>query len=353
MTRDLENAHPHICVVGSLNVDFVTRVSRCPGPGETITAKSLSVTVGGKGANQAVACARASFMSKERQDVKVTMIGAVGLDDSFYSTLLRPALEASGVVTEYIHENNDCQTGSATIIVEDEERGENRILVVPGANHSGMLDINAILQTIDSQQEQCRFILMQGEIPKATVVGILRAFNRPTSSTHVIFNPAPVFPGGISIDAISHTSVIVVNETEMIQLSEELATFSVLYENETHNPEKFANCLHTVAQVKVVLITLGKNGVFYSTINGKSGRVPGVAVESVVDTTAAGDTFVGYFACEFAKMVTSTAKLSDLDSYVEEMVATANKAASFSVQKSGAMQSIPFAYEINAVSAAL
>jgi ribokinase len=337
---------PHICVIGSVNIDFVTFAPRCPGPGETLTATSLVVTAGGKGANQAVACGRASFASKDKQDVTISMIGAVGADDPYYSTLLRPVLEESGVTTKDIEETKKSQTGSATIIVEEETAGENRILVVPGANHSGMGDITNILKIVEGYQNGPDVIVMQGEIPRATVLGLLQHFNNSASNIHVIFNPAPVFPEGLSLTALTGTAVLVMNETEALQMARSIADITIPAQTEVDlRPEELVRHFHNIAKVRMVIITLGAKGVFFSTITGKQGFVRGVKVPKVVDTTAAGDTFVGYFAIAFAKYVASGGDLEGFDLNIETAVKEANVAAAVCVTRRGAMQSIPFAYE--------
>lgn len=337
---------PHIWVIGSLNIDFVTFTPRCPKAGETLTATSLLVTAGGKGANQAVACGRASFVSKAHQDVVVSMIGAVGPNDPHYLTLLRPMLEDSGVSTSGIEETKESQTGSATIIVEKGAGGQNRILVVPGANHSGMNDVDKILTITKSQAQPLGVVVMQGEIPRLTVLALLQHFNGPTSKAHVIFNPAPVFPEGIPLTSLADTSVLIMNETEAAQMTGSIPEFPVSVQTEAGlKPEEIAPHFHKIAKIKIVMITLGAKGVFFSTSNGKHGFVRGVAVNKVVDTTAAGDTFVGYFATKFSKFIATGATLDKFDVEIEKAVREANAAAAICVQRRGAMQSVPFAYE--------
>jgi ribokinase len=119
---------PSIAVIGSLNIDFITRTPRVPGPGETLTSNSFSTGFGGKGANQAVACARLAS-----EGTKVAMVGNVG-DDGFgrdyFEALGKEGIDAKGVTTV-----KGETTGAANIIVE-EETGENRIMFTPGANNS-------------------------------------------------------------------------------------------------------------------------------------------------------------------------------------------------------------------------
>lgn len=341
-------AKPQICVIGSLNIDFVTYARRCPGPGETLTGSSLSIDAGGKGANQAVACARAAFTSRTQQDVAVRMIGAVGANDPYYPTLLQPALEKSGVDTTGIEQRSDCQTGSATIIVEEGEQGENRIVVVPGANHDGMNDVDKLLSVV---QTQCpappQVVVLQGEIPRSTVIGLMQHYNKSENPTNVVLNIAPVYPDGIPLAALSGTAVLIMNETETIQMAESIPDFPVGSQTEADlQPELLAPLFHQVAKIPIVLITLGAKGVFFSTATGRNGSVRGVRVKNVVDTTAAGDTFVGYFSAEFARYAATGQPLEDFDALIEPAVQQANQAAAMCVQRKGAIESIPFAYEI-------
>lgn len=349
---------PHVTVIGSLNIDFVTFTLRCPKPGETLSAISFSVSGGGKGANQAIACARASFTSKVQQDVRVSMIGAVGADDPNVATYLKPALEASGVNTKYIEEQKDCQTGSATVIVEQGTGAENRILIIPGANHSGMNnDFEKILATVQNQHCRPGVIVLQGEIPRLTVQRLLQHFNQRSDGssacsypTYIIFNAAPVFPEGISLAALADTAVLIMNETEASQMSTLISASGIAAADQTVpgplRVKDVARQFHDIVGIKIVLITLGAKGVFYSTKTGRQGQEQAVRVNKVVDTTAAGDTFVGYFASQFAKYVASRGSLDGFDDSIEEVIRRANFAASICVQQEGALQSIPFAYEI-------
>lgn len=346
---------PHIAIIGSLNIDFVTSTPRCPGAGETLTATSLSVSAGGKGGNQAVACGRASFVSREQQDVSVSMIGAVGAGDVYYSTLLRPALENSGVRTATIEESTEAQTGSATIIVENDHGGENRILYVPGANHAGVMnDVSQIVSVIKTQPQMPSVVVMQGELPRKATLELLEYFNGGVSSadrSHVVFNPAPVYTEGIPLSALKNTSVLIMNETEAIQMSRSIAGLSVSdlaqpTELDNLKPEELSPRFHEAAQVSIVLITLGAKGVYFSTRSGRSGTVQGVKVAKVADTTAAGDTFVGYFSTELARFLVTGSSIEDFDHHVKAAVAKANGAAAKCVQRRGAMQSIPFAYDL-------
>ncbi|KAJ4511547.1 hypothetical protein HRR80_004908 [Exophiala dermatitidis] len=402
---------PVIRVVGSLNIDFVTRTPRVPGPGETLQATSMTVHAGGKGANQAVACGKAAFISSSHQDVTVEMIGAVGHGDPYYATLLKPTLEAGGVSTTGVAEIEGVQTGTATIIVDEGSNGENRILVVPGANHRVVTDDGNEQQAQNGKQlvlsssddNDPDVVVMQGEIPRSTVLALLHRFNNNSASlgqrkskTCVVFNPAPVFPDGIPIDALRGLAVLVVNETECLLLfkvvQELAATVDDVPASEQDLDEahldRLTGKLHDLAAISVVVVTLGSRGVYYSSsttattttaTHGSQGKcaalhesanpsnisdalietrqqetqrglVPAVKVPKVVDTTAAGDTFVGYLATALARHVSGGSPNdsgNDLASFdVQSAVTRANQAAAKCVQRDGAMESIPFGYEL-------
>lgn len=344
---------PVIRVVGSLNIDFVTRTPRVPGAGETLQATSMTVHAGGKGANQAVACGKAAFITEGEQDVTVDMIGAVGKDDPYYSSLLKPTLEKSGVSTTGVEEIEGVQTGTATIIVDEGSNGENRILFVPGANYR-VNDLEKLLPVVKRDGEP-NVIVMQGEIPRATVLALLKTFNHPDSHTSVILNPAPVFTEGIPIEALQGLAVLVVNETEcllLFKVVEALNSVQVPSEEDLDEAhlDRLTKKLHELARISIIVVTLGSRGVYYSTnISGRDGSVqnrglvPANKVKKVVDTTAAGDTFVGYLATALARHSATATQLESFD--VAAAVRKANEAAAKCVQRSGAMESIPFGYE--------
>lgn len=356
---------PLIRVIGSINVDFTTNTPRVPGPGETLTATSLSINAGGKGANQAVACGRASFTTKETQDVSVEMIGAVGKDDPYYTRLVEPTLKEAGVASHGITET-DIQTGTATIIVDDGSEGENRILYVPGANYEGMRDAEEIATRAFTEPRPA-VIVMQGEIPHKTVFSVLdygRAHDF-ARKTKVVLNPAPVFRGGIPLEHLAQVDVLIMNETEMGQIvhkihqtlypsSESVPVANSLVGTSNLDPKELdhrASLFHR-AKVPIVIITLGASGVYYSSKHSQVGLIPGVKVEKVVDTTAAGDTFVGHFAAALARWLGDKGHTTvgdtrdDLTQFpLREAIAGANEAAGKCVERRGAMQSIPWGYE--------
>jgi ribokinase len=332
---------PTITVIGSLNIDFVTLTSRVPGPGETLTAKALQVNAGGKGANQGVAAGKASFQTESTQDVSVHMIGSVGRDDPYYASLLKPTLERSGVKTSGISEIENSQTGTATILVE--ETGQNRILFVPGANYDGMSDCTALIGKLPKTD----VVVMQGEIPRSTTLKLLDHFGSSPEST-VVLNPAPVFNEGIPKEALSKVDILIVNEPECLLLASHMEHMSIQVEDEDNisvtELENIAAAFHSHVGIQEVLITLGARGVFCSKKDGKQDMIPAANVDKVVDTTAAGDTFVGYLAVALARHQGSGGKLSNFN--ISAAAKRANAAAALCVQRTGAMASIPFNYEI-------
>lgn len=335
---------PRIQVIGSLNIDFTTLTPRFPGPGETLTAKSLAVNAGGKGANQCVACGRASFTSKTEHDVEVEMIGAVGAGDPYYASLLKPTLEEAGIDCGGVKEVEGAQTGTATIIVDEGSNGENRILVVPGANHDGMADVIEVIQRSLSKETNPDVVVLQGEIPKDTVLELIVQLQAKTA---LVFNPAPVFPDGIPRELLGMIKVLIVNETEIVQLMADSSVSQnvppVENDLEKAHLDLFANSLHLTG-LELLIVTLGSRGAYYSTGHEQGNFVESVRVTKVVDTTAAGDTFVGYFSVALARHVFAhKGKLDGFD--VAAAIFKANQQAAKCVQRAGATQSIPWGYE--------
>lgn len=310
-------ALPRITVIGSLNKDLVTRTSRVPAAGETITANSFSTGNGGKGANQAVACAR---LSKDRRtargDAQVRMIGCVGFDtfgQELIGGLNEDSIETSGV--EHI---DGILTGVSVIVVE-KDSGENRIMFSPGANYELTPE-----KFIDLAPPLPDLIVLQMEIPLETILQILEIARK--HAIDVLLNPAPALElPDAAYQAITH---LVLNETEA----------AILSQISGKDWDKIAQKFRALGANNVV-ITLGSEGAFFATSEG-SGQAPGEKVK-VVDTTGAGDTFVGAYAISVAK-ATKAGQNPD----IAEAVRRANKAAAFTVQKQGAQSAIPFRSEV-------
>ncbi|TWD73039.1 ribokinase [Kribbella amoyensis] len=284
-----------VVVVGSANVDLVLPVRRIPRPGETVLASGLTRGPGGKGANQAVAAARAG--------ARTAFVAALGDDDD--GALLRSALGESGVDLSLVT-TSDAPTGTAIITVD--ESGENAITVAPSANAGLTLSADAVAAI-----GTAKIVLSQLEIPFGTVQAAAGA------SGYFILNAAPA--AELSDELLAHVDLLVVNETEA----------------EAVAGAKLASLLD---RVPAAVVTLGAAGAVVLTRTAGEVRVPGVPVE-VVDTTAAGDTFCGVLAATLAS--TSTTE-SDLTNAVRR----ANVAASLSVQAAGAIPSVPHGDAIDA-----
>jgi len=155
---DAVMAKRRVAVIGSLNVDFITRTPRVPAAGETLTASSFDTGFGGKGANQAVACARLAS-----EEVEVQMVGNVG-DDSFGADYCA-ALERDGVDTSTLRQVEGVKTGIANIIVE-ESTGENRIMLSTGANHAFSKECSGEWNMVPPEAD---VVVLQLEIPLPVV----------------------------------------------------------------------------------------------------------------------------------------------------------------------------------------
>ncbi|KAK3318269.1 Ribokinase-like protein [Apodospora peruviana] len=331
-------AIPRITVLGSLNIDLVSYVPHHPAPGETMTASRVAVSPGGKGANQAVACAKlsrsrpssssSSASSSSDETAHVSMIGCVG-DDS-YGALLRSNMYSHGVDVSGVQVRAGLKTGMAFIVV-DEPTGENRIILSPEANHALQpADFNSAEQ-LDVNGNRPDMLIMQLEIPVPTVLQALKVAKE--AGVDVLLNPAPAqtLPDE-AFDGLAH---LVVNETEAAMLGG--CEVSVL--DDEAGCAKVAEAF-LAKGVKTVIITLGGRGVFFMSDHGKKRGLLPAEKAKVVDTTAAGDTFVGQYALE----VVQTGKKGVFD--VEMAVKKANRAAAKTVERAGAQDSIPWRDEL-------
>ena len=257
---------PLVVVVGSINVDYVIRVPRRPAPGETVGDGTLEVHAGGKGSNQAVAAARSG--------AAVEMVGCVGQDAAGRSRI--DDLTAEGVGTSHVRLSKDTVTGSAFITVTPD--GENAIVTAAGAN--AMLateDVDRAATLISS----AAVLVAQLEVPVTTVT---RAAQRAGPTTLVVLNCAPYHP--LPAVLLERVDVLVANENEAAAIVGE--------RSEGTQGARRAGISLLAHGPRSVLITLGPLGALVIT-RGKERRVPAPTVQAV-DTTGAGDAFVGVLA---------------------------------------------------------
>ena len=265
------NHRPRIVVVGSANVDLTTFTSQFPRPGETIFAPEFRLGFGGKGANQAVAACRCG--------TEVAMVARVG-DDLFGPAYIRN-LESCGIDAGRVLVTPGVSTGVAPIFVDG--AGQNRILVVKGANDRLLpADVDAAADLLLG----AACIVLQLEIPLETVYHALR-FARAHGIPSIL-NPAPAQP--LDLGEVGHADYVIPNETE----AEALAGLPVRNVEEAR-----VAAAHLLAGgVRRVIVTLGAQGALLAGPEGAR-HVPPVAVQPV-DTTGAGDAFIGSFACSLA-----------------------------------------------------
>ncbi|KAL6860111.1 putative ribokinase [Amphichorda felina] len=314
---------PRITVLGSLNMDLVSYVPHHPLPGETLTASHFNTSPGGKGANQAVACAKLSRTSQLTEPLAdIAMVGAVGQDP--YGPALKDSLASYGVDVSGVSAPEGLKTGVAIIIV-DEPSGQNRIVLSPEANHS--LRPEHFTQLPPPRPD---LLIMQLEIPFDTVMQALAAAK--AAAVPVLLNPAPAVE--LPADAYDGLAHLIVNETEAAILSGKPES-----ELDDLDGLRRTGDLFLQRGVQNVIITLGGRGVYYASKAGKSTLLPAQKT-TVVDTTAAGDTFVGSYALAAVRAP------SEAEFDIEAAVTAANIAAAKTVARKGAQPSIPWKDEL-------
>ncbi|MEV6763047.1 ribokinase [Streptomyces sp. NPDC051105] len=291
----------HIAVLGSTNMDLVAYVEKAPQLGETVTGREFRTIPGGKGANQAIAAARAG--------ATVSMIGAVGHDA--YGTRMRETLEHSGVDTDSLR-TIEGPSGTAHIVVDDE--GGNAIVVIPGAN--GTVDHlspgdEGVIASADT-------LLLQLEIPLPAVVAGAQAARRHGVRTILTPSPTRALPS----ELLDNIDLLVPNEREAADLTDRA------------DPRDAAAAL--LGLVPQVVVTLGAAGCLYLTRDAAPLVIPAPRV-TAVDSTGAGDTFVGALAVALAE-----------EKPIREALSWAAAAAALAVQREGASTSMPYRPEIEA-----
>jgi len=295
---------PAICVVGSINMDLVFRTPRMPVAGETISGHEFLQIAGGKGANQAVAAAR--------QGARTTLVGCVGDDANGLQSL--DGLKRDGIDINHINTISGCATGVAGIFVDDQAR--NCIVIAPGANARLTPD-----HVDNPALRKAQLLICQCETPVPTIQAAMEIAQR--HGVEVVFNPAPAIDLPDAIFKL--VNYLVVNETEATQISG-VAVNSV-------DTARDAAQKLLARGVHCVLLTLGDQGVCVCSAN-EFHHIPAIKVQAV-DTTAAGDTFVGAFATAIGQGLTAL-----------EAAREAQYSAALTVTRIGAQSSIPHRAEV-------
>ena len=293
-----------ILVLGSINIDFVSFISRYPQPGETLISNDFGIFQGGKGANQAIALAKL--------DVPTLMLGKVGKD--ILSDFALSSLQKNRVDTTRITKSQKNSTGSASIWVN--AQGQNSIVIYPGAN--GEIDEDFIIQH-EKYFDDASWLLTQFEVPLESILLALKFAKKHGLKT--VMDPAPVRE--VSSNGIWElVDYLFPNEIELRELTQ------------TENILKGIHILKSRG-VKEVIVKLGKLGAGYED-KGIFVLFPAVPVEQVVDTTGAGDCFIAGFLYGM---------LQQED--IAQAIKIANLTASYSIQRKGAAISFPNKFEID------
>ncbi|MBR7799828.1 ribokinase [Undibacterium fentianense] len=290
-----------IAVVGSINMDLVFSTPRMPLPGETLMGHQFHQIHGGKGANQAVAAARAGG--------SVALLACVGNDVNGHSSL--QALQSEGIDCQYVRNVDGMATGVAAILLDD--LGQNSIVLAIGANALvSPVDVDSAQQMLSKSQ----IMLCQLETPLESVRHAVELAVR--SGVQVVLNPAPA--QALDDVLLAQVNYLVLNETEASMLTD-IRVIDVLSAAEA------ASALQRRG-VPVVIVTLGGEGIWVADI-GSAYSLPAFKV-NVVDTTAAGDTFVGALSVALAE-----------GQVLRQACLFAQAAAACAVTKLGAQTSIP------------
>ena len=295
---------PRIAVIGSANIDLVTYTDEFPRPGETIFGRQFSLGFGGKGANQAVAARLCG--------AEVAMVARVG--DDLFGPANIANFAARGIDTSRVLTTPGVSSGVAPIFVESS--GQNRIWVVKGANDRlSPADVDAAAGVLEGAD----FLILQLEVPTETVYYALR-FARERGIRSIL-NPAP--GQALDLAQVAHADYVIPNETE----AEALTGMAV------HNLDDARACARKLLEggVRRVIVTLGANGALCGGPEGMT-HVPAFAVRPV-DTTGAGDAFIGSLACFLAEGMTEMGAVARANLYAALSTLGAGTQKSFLTRK--------------------
>jgi ribokinase len=298
-----------VFVAGSTNMDVVATAERHPRIGETVAGNAVLYFPGGKGANQAVAAAKLG--------APTALIGRLGKDA--FGDELKAFLAAQGVDLSFVQQTSEAHTGTALITLAN---ADNTIVVIPGAN--ALVSAADVAAPVLAKGDVA---VSQFEIPLQAITAFFKRARAAGATT--ILNPAPAIKAGREL--LDLVDILILNESELGLLAK-----SELHD--TDDPAVFIEAVRSLqtGKDKTICVTLGKRGVL-ALVEGRPLIIPGHTA-GALDTTGAGDCFVGAVA----------AQLADGKS-IREALAYANAAASICVQRMGAAPSMPAAAEVEAV----
>lgn len=328
----LTMATPTITIIGSLNYDVVTTAERIPSAGETIAALDFATHNGGKGSNQALACAR---LRPSSDAATVRMVGCVGNDT--FGVKIKQALCYAGVSVDLVKTKLETVTGVATILVEA-ATGQNRILVFPGAN--ALIETDDVLNACENTDT----LVLQNEIPVSIVAKAIEkiaGFSSQDKKTPlVVYNPSPIdesFPK----ELYKHVSCLVLNSTEARAIVSDEHVRALLTNDD--DAEQALVAIKPIAQhlslPRYIVITLGAAGCVYYDTKAATDPVHVPAkkpLNPIIDTTGAGDTFLGALTSQLT-----------CSSTLEAAINVASAASSIGITRKGAGDSIPVYSELS------
>ena len=286
--------------LGSLNLDIVYQVDHICQPGETLPSSSVENHLGGKGLNQSIACARAG--------ADVYHGGWVGSD----GLILKEALAENGVNVDLMKQDMSTKNGHA--IIQVDKNGQNSILLFAGSNYKlTEKDVDEAISGFDAGD----ILLLQNET--TCVPYMIKAAH--DKGMKVVLNPSPMSPELAAMDELKYVDWFILNEIEGEQISGE------------KDPEKICNCILDMFPGAHVMLTLSGNGCMFKDADTEARH--SIYKVKAVDTTAAGDTFTGYFLAGIVKGLA-----------IEETLEMASKASAIAVSRPGASPSIPTIDEV-------
>ncbi len=297
-----------VFVAGSINMDVVATAARHPRVGETVAGKEVLYFPGGKGANQAAAAAKLG--------APTTLIGRLGCDT--FGSELKAFLAAQGIDLSLVRQTAEVHSGTAIVTVAN---ADNTIVVVPGAN--------ALVSAADVDTASLAkgdIAVSQFEIPLPAITAFFKRARAAGATT--ILNPAPAIPFDPAL--LDLVDILILNETELGLLAK-----AELRDTDDH--ARFIDAARSlpIGNDRIICLTLGKRGVL-ALVNGEPLIIRGRAVKAI-DTTGAGDCFVGAVAAQLAA-----------GKPIRDALGYANVAASICVQRMGAAPSMPAAEEVEA-----